>query len=389
MEELGRMYGIQVPKTIIEINGCERVGALTREFQAKRVLIVTDAGVMEAGLIDKVKGSLEKEKMSFEIFPRCLASAPLASVRECAGLIAGGPFDVIIAVGGGSVMDTAKLAAVAAAHGGDVSVVLEPGKIRNRGVRKIFLPTTSGTGSEVSNGAVFTDEATKRKIPVFHEHMWVDAAIIDPALTLNMPPSTTADSGMDALCHAIEGYTSWKANILTETLTERAISLVAGNLRVAYAKGSKHIEARYKMALAAALAMIGLRTSGSYIVHSMSYILNNKAHLSHGTACALMLPYVMEFNLAGNMEKFARVAELMGEKTDGLSLREKAERSVTAVRCLSADVGLPRTLGEVGIKEVDIPEIIDYVFKFHSYQIENNPRYVRREDLERLLRAAL
>jgi len=217
----------------------------------------------------------------------------------------------------------------------------------------------------------------------------VDAAIIDPALTLNMPPSTTADSGMDALCHAIEGYTSWKANILTETLTERAISLVAGNLRVAYAKGSKHIEARYKMALAAALAMIGLRTSGSYIVHSMSYILNNKAHLSHGTACALMLPYVMEFNLAGDMERFARVAELMGEKTDGLSLREKAERSVTAVRCLSADVGLPRTLGEVGIKEGDIPEIIDYVFKFHSYQIENNPRYVRREDLERLLRAAL
>jgi alcohol dehydrogenase len=102
-----------------------------------------------------------------------------------------------------------------------------------------------------------------------------------------------------------------------------------------------------------------------------------------------MLPYVMEFNLIGNMEKFARVAELMGEKTEGLTLREKAERSVTAVRCLMADVGLPRTLGEVGIKAADIPEIVDYVFKFHGYQIENNPRYVSQKDLERIVRAAL
>ena len=117
--------------------------------------------------------------------------------------------------------------------------------------------------------------------------------------------------------------------------------------------------------------------------------INNKAHVSHGTACALMLPYVMEFNLIGNMDKFARVAELMGEKTEGLSLRKKAERSVAAVRCLSADVGLPQTLREVGIKDTDVPEIVDYVFKFHGYQIENNPRYVSPEDLERIVRAAL
>jgi alcohol dehydrogenase class IV len=172
-------------------------------------------------------------------------------------------------------------------------------------------------------------------------------------------------------------------------LTEKAIRLVAENLRVAYTKGSKHIEARYNMALAAALAMVGLRTSASYIVHSLSYILNIKAHVSHGTACSLVLPSVMEFNLIGNMEKFARVAELMGEKTEGLPLREKAERSVTAVRRLSGDIGLPQTLGEVGIKEADIPEIVDYVFKFHAYQIENNPRYVRPEDLERIVRAAV
>ena len=216
-----------------------------------------------------------------------------------------------------------------------------------------------------------------------------DAVIIDPALTLNLPPSATADTGIDALCHAIEGYTSWKANIITDMVAEKVIKLVSDNLRIAYAKGSKHMEARYNMAIAAAFSMFALRTSGSYIVHSLSYPLGIKAHLSHGTACALMLPYVMEFNLTGNMEKLAKVAELMGENTEGLSVREKAQKSIGAVRCLSADLGLPQRLGEVGLKETDIPEMVDYVFKFHAYQIENNPRYVSREDMAKILKAAL
>jgi alcohol dehydrogenase class IV len=261
--------------------------------------------------------------------------------------------------------------------------------MRSGGVPKIFLPTTSGTGSEWSNSAVFTDDASKRKIPVNNDYLWVDAAVIDPALTLNLPPSATADSGMDALSHALEGYTCWKANVITDMLAEKAIKLISDNLRAAYAKGSKHMEARYNMAVAAALAMFAIRTSAGYIVHSLSYPLGIKAHLSHGAACSLMLPSVMEFNLVGNMEKFAKVAELMGETTEGLSVREKAQKSIGAVRRLSADLGLPQTLREVGIKEADIPEIVDYVFKFHAYQIENNPRYVRREDLERIVRAAL
>ena len=389
MEEVGRMLEIQMPRTLIAVNGSEHVGVMAKELGAKKILILTDVGVMGAGLIDRVKGSLQKEKLTFDIFSGCLASAPLASVRECGKLIEGGQFDLMIAVGGGSVMDTAKVAAIVAAHGGDVSVLFDPGKIRSGGIRKIFLPTTSGTGSEWSNGAIFTDEASQRKAPVRSNYLLPDAVIIDPALTLNLPPSATADTGIDALCHAIEGYTSWKANIITDMVAEKVIKLVSDNLRIAYAKGSKHMEARYNMAIAAAFSMFTLRTSGSYIVHSLSYPLGIKAHLSHGTACALMLPYVMEFNLIGNMEKFAKVAELMGENTEGLSVREKAQKSIGAVRCLSADLGLPQRLGEVGLKETDIPEIVDYVFKFHAYQIENNPRYVSREDMAKILKAAL
>ena len=128
MEEVGRMLEIQMPRTLIAVNGSEHVGVMAKELGAKKILILTDVGVMGAGLIDRVKGSLQKEKLTFDIFSGCLASAPLASVRECGKLIEGGQFDLMIAVGGGSVMDTAKVAAIVAAHGGDVSVLFDPGR---------------------------------------------------------------------------------------------------------------------------------------------------------------------------------------------------------------------------------------------------------------------
>lgn len=286
-------------------------------------------------------------------------------------------------------MDMAKLVGILASNGGDIHVLFDPAQIRARSLPKILLPTTSGTGSEWSNVAVFTNEVDKRKIPIRSEHLWSDVAIIDPLLTLNLPPSVTAETGMDALSHAIEAYTSWRANMIADLFAEEAIKLVSQNLRVVYARGSKQVEARYNMAMAAGLAMLALRSSGSYIVHAFSYPLGIQAGLSHGAACSLMLPSVMEFNLIGNLEKFARIAWLMGEEIDGLSLREKAQKSVGAVRRLSIDLDLKQRLGEVGINENDIPGIIDYVFKFHSYQIENNPRDLTREDVQHILRASL
>jgi alcohol dehydrogenase class IV len=389
MEEFSRIFEMRVPRTLFGLNASEQVGSIAKEIGAKRILILTDPGIQKAGLVEKITVSIKKENLPLEIYSQCLPSVPFSDIRQCCKLVHKEDINLIIGIGGGSVMDMAKLVGVLASNGGDVPTLFDPAQMRARGLSKMLLPTTAGTGSEWSNVAVFTNEPAKRKVPIRSEYLWCDVAIIDPALTLGLPPSVTAESGMDALSHAIEAYTSWKANLIADMFAEEAIKLISENLRMAYAKGSKHIDARTKMAMAAGLAMLALRSSSSYIVHSLSYPLGNQTDLSHGAACSIMLPPVMEFNLIGNLEKFARIAWLMGEETEGLSLREKAKRSVGAVRRLSMDLGLKQRLSEVGINEDHIPAIVDYVFKFHSYQVENNPRDLNREDVTQILRAIL
>jgi len=205
---------------------------------------------------------------------------------------------------------------------------------------------------------------------------------------LNLPSRITGDTGMDALSHSIEAYTTWKANIVSDMYAEKTIQLVAENLRVAYAKGPKHTEVRYKLAIAAALGMQAVMSSASGIVHSMNYPIGIKAHVTHGTAIALMLPHVMEYNLPGNPAKYAKIAQLMGENITGLSEMDAARKSVEAVRKLSRDVGMPQKLREVNIKKEDIPGFVDFLFEFQLYGMENNARDLTREDATKIFEAA-
>ena len=388
MEEFGRVIEFRVPRTWVGIHAADQVGSIARELGGRRILILTDMGIIHAGLLDVLTDSIKKEGLPVEVFSECLPNVPLSSIQQCYHLVEKEGFDLLIGLGGGSVMDMVKLVGMLRGSSGNVNVLFEPDRVKPSGLQKILLPTTAGTGSEWSNVAVFTNESDERKIPIRNDYLWAEAAVIDPLLSLNLPPRVTAETGMDALSHAIEAYTSWKASTIGDMLAEKAIRLISENLRIAYAKGSKHIQARYHMAVAAGLATLALRSSASYIVHSFSYPLCMKARLSHGAACSLMLPVVMEFNLIGNLDKFARVAWLMGERLEGLPLREQAQKAVEAVRRLSSDLKLKQTLGEAKIDETHIPWIVDYVFRFHSYQVENNPRDLNREDVEQILHAA-
>ncbi len=389
MKDFSRILELRVPRTLLGNGASERVGSLAREIGGRRILVLTDEGVRKAGHADLIGDSIRKQNLPFEVFSKCLPNVTAGTFRECCDLVRKGEFDLIVGLGGGSVMDMAKLVSLLSAHGGDTRVLYEAAAVKTRGLPVILLPTTSGTGSEWSNVAVFTDERQRRKRPIHSDKLWADAAIIDPVLTLNLPPSVTAETGMDALSHAIEAYTSWKANLIADLFAEKAINLISENLRIAYAKGSKHPDARHQMAIAAGLAMLALRSSGSYVVHAFSYPLGTETGLSHGAACSLMLPYVMEFSLIGNLDKFARIAHLMGDREKTLSVRERAQKAVDAVRSLSTDLGLKQRLSEVGITEKHIPEMTDYVFKFHSYQIESNPRDLTKEDMYHILRHAL
>jgi alcohol dehydrogenase class IV len=383
-------FTVYLPKTIMGPGSLSQLGDLVKSFGAKKVLIVTDAGVVAAGLVDKVKPHLDKIRCKYDIFDRCLPNAPTNIIDECTDMAVAGKFDLLIAVGGGSTMDSCKMVSLLARNGMKSAELIDSMKAGKKLLPKIMIPTTSGTGSEWGNGSIVTDMRNGMKKGVRLPQVWADAAIVDAELMLNLPARITADTGMDVLTHAIEGYTSCKAGIVSDALLEKVIRLVADNLRLVYAKGQKHIEARHNMAVAASMALGGMFMAGVGLVHALDGHVIERAHISHGAALTILLPAVMEYNLLGVPEKFAAIAQLMGEDVEGLSMMEAARKSVDAVRSLARDLGMAQTLSEVGIKEADLPGIVDDFTGMMGRHMEaNNPRNATREEVIGILKSAL
>jgi alcohol dehydrogenase len=388
MEEMGTPFSVRIPLTHVGTGSAAQIASLAKEFGPRKILLVTDLGVIRAGLLEGLKSSLEKGNIPFEILDGCKPDAPLGVIAELSNWAKGTGCDLFVGVGGGSVMDTTKALSVLVPAQENPRDLLGNSLSQRLGLPKILVPTTAGTGSEWSGAAVVTDETDGQKKVIRGKYAWADAVIIDPLLTLQLPSRLTAETGMDALCHAIEAYVTWKANIVSDMFAEKAIRLLGGNLRPAYAKGSKHPEARYRLSLGASLAMAAAMSSALGLVHAMNYPLAMKGHMSHGTAITILLPHVMEYNLPGSPRKYARIAELLGEETHGLSEMEAARKSVEAVRNLARDLGMPRRMSDEGVLQEDLPKFVDYLFTFMPYGIEINPRDLSREQAARIFEAA-
>jgi len=389
MEELGRKYSICIPESLVGVGSAKDIGPILKERGFLRPLIVTDENIAKSGLLLEIEDTFKQSGIDSVVFDRAEPNGPTQVIEECAAVLRETRRDAVIGFGGGSPMDIAKVASVLVTNDEKVYEFIGRDKIKRPGLFKVLIPTTAGTGSEWSQAAIVTDARDSLKKPIFSRFMWSDVVILDPVLTLDLPPRATADTGIDALTHAIEAYAAWKSTLLSDMFAEKAIELVSASLRIAYAKGRKHIGARYKLLLAASLAMAAHTCSSAGLVHSMNYPLTAKAHVTHGTALALLLPHVMEFNLIGAPEKYARIARLMGEDVRGCSTMEAARKSVDAVRKLCIEVGMPRRLNEVGFTEQDIPDALDFLFKYQVYGMENNPRDVSREDFVAMYTAAL
>lgn len=385
------LINILIPETIIGLGAINKIADIVKKLAPTKLLLITDAGLVKSGVIDNIRLPLEKAQCEFEIFDGCETEPSISSIDELGQRIRVRKYDLLIGVGGGSVMDTTKLASIIAAEG--ISVYdLIGGRIADKAVVKILIPTTAGTGAEWSTSAVVSDDKAGRMSKLVRANKNLpDKVIIDPELTLNLPPTITAESGMDALTHAIEAYVSAKANTISDMFAETALKLVAHNLRRAYRNGNRDVEARYQMCVAASLAMkaVGLASVG--LDHYMNGSLGRKAHISHGAACAILLPHVMEFNRPVNPTRFARVAGLMGETTNTLSPLEAAARSVEAVERLSRDLEMRQTMGDAGITAADVPAMADEVYsKTHPKVInETNPRAATREDIIQVFNRAL
>ena len=349
-----------------------------RELKGTRPIIVLDRNLAEAGFKDKVSDLLSKEKIKFILFDRVEAEPPLELADEGVGIALKGKCDLVVGIGGGSAMDVAKAIAVLTKNRGKATDYLGLNKVPGPGLPKIMIPTTAGTGSEVTFTAVFVRHNLKKKEGMNSPYLYPDLAILDPLLTVTLPPHPTATTGIDALCHAIESYTSINASPMSELFSLEAIRLIAANLRTSVHDGG-NAPAREQMLLGSLYAGLGLANAGVSAVHSLSYPLGGKYGVPHGLANTVMLPAVMAFNLPATLEKFAVIAQAMGEMIDDLSPREAASLSVKAVEILIKDCGIHTTLKDLNIPENDFPELASVAMTV-TRPLENNPRKVTPED---------
>jgi alcohol dehydrogenase class IV len=282
-------------------------------------------------------------------------------------------------LGGGSSIDVTKVVSILVTNGGPIDRYIGVDLVEKPGIPTIMLPTTSGTGSEVTPIAILTDTKDKLKKGIVSPYLYASVAIVDPILTISVPPKITANTGMDALVHAIESYIGKKANPFTECLSLKAIRLISENLRTAVTD-CENIEARYNMSLGSLLAGIAFANAGVGAVHALAYPLGGQFHLPHGLSNTLMLRYVMEYNIVSRLDKFAKIAEAMGENIKGLSIRDAAQLALDAMVKLAEDINVPTKLRQVEIPKEAIPQLAEAGIKV-TRLLSNNPRKLSLEDI--------
>ena len=369
-------------KTLLAQGAISQAGQEAKKLGAKKVLVVTDAGVVKAGLADTVRDSLSAAGLEVGVFDGIEPEPPARVIDQCAGEFRRGGYDLCLGLGGGSSLDSAKMVASLGVNPGSVLDYVGMDVVPQKGAPLILVPTTAGTGSEATRVTVLTDESDNTKKVVYSDYLLPDVSILDPALTLSMPPSVTADTGLDALVHAIETYVSVNTTPYAEILSLQAIAMIARHLPQAYAKGGNLLP-RYNMLLAANLAGSAFASGGLGAVHGLAYVLGTEYHMAHGRSNAIMLPHVMAFNLSGNLEKFAGIAEAMGEDTTGLSPYEAAALSVEAVYSLMEAVKLSGQLSDYGISRDDLPKLVRGGIA-QARLFVPNPRDLTEADVEQI-----
>ncbi len=381
----------QCPAKIITGDGsASTVAAQVQLLGGTRVLVVTDKVLHEkTDCVSRVVESLKAAGLAVEVFDDVEPDPAVAAAHRSAEFARLFTPNLLVGLGGGSALDIAKATAALLANEVPLEQMWGVGNVPKPGLPMILLPTTAGTGSEVTPNCILTDakpDGGHMKKGIVSPHILARTAIVDPLLTVTAPPAVTASAGLDALTHAIETYVSRNAQPLTMPLALDAIRSISKYLRRAVANG-EDLEARRHMANASMLA--GLAFANGFLggVHAIAMAMGGRFGVAHGVANALMLPYVMEFNEMAATEKFVRIGEAMGELITGLSERDAARLATLAVHRLVTDVGLPHTLADVKIPREGIPALAQESFG-NQRLLKNNPRSATVEDLTRILQAA-
>lgn len=377
------------PQIIFGYGALNRVGFLSLFLKTKNAFIVSDSEIDKLGVVRKIQKYLEKSGIKSSTFCEVEPNPKEETVIKGANKFKEASADTVIAVGGGSVIDTAKVIRLIAKQGGKprdydctkstimaVHETLPP---------QISIPTTSGTGSEVSIVAMITTE--KEKITILGYPLISTIALIDPELTISCPQKLTAYSGMDALTHAIEAFVSTRTNPVADMFSLQAIGLIYQNLKKAYING-KDIISRINMSLASTIAGMAFNQKSVGLVHACSHQLSSQYNLAHGLANAMMLPYVLRLNKKVAAPKYATMAVAFGIEMSGRSDSGIAEKFILEIEKLNKDIGIPQKLSECGVKESDIEAMVPNAIKDISI-ITNPLQPVTKEMIEEVYKAAL
>ncbi len=371
--------------------GCgkvRQVGAECRRLGGRKAFVVTGttATATSAGFAATLE-SMREADLPFEVYDRIEHDPTLEAIEAARQAALESRADLIVAYGGGSPMDAGKAVAMFATNQGAVEDYLYVKKVFELpGLPFLAIPTTAGSGSEVTAAMVIRDDGRKQKTGLSHPLAFARTAVVDPETHVSMPPAVTAATGMDALTHAIEAYTSKSHQPFSDAFCLQAIRLIGDNLRRATGNGAD-LAARARMAAASTLAGVGFTFAGLGSVHGLAHAIGARFEVPHGVANALMLPYVMEASIIADMPRFRDIAAALGEDLSGLSLRDAAFAAVDAVNALKADLDIPRCLTDVGIRERALKDITEDALAYRLRPLA--PRDFCRADFQRILNRAM
>jgi len=352
----------------------------------RKVLLVGDPGVLQAGIVDRLEQPLQKAGIPYLTFTDVGVEASIESIDHGVELAKRAGCDLVVGVGGGSALDTSKAIGLMLVHPGNIRDYVGLDKVPGPGAPVIAVPTTAGTGSEMTRFSVLSDKKAKVKLSVGSMYNCPTLALCDPELTVTLPAHITAATGMDALTHALESYVNKATQPISEALSLQSMKLIAKSLRLAVVQG-ENLDARQDMLMASTIAAMAFNSTRLGLAHALAMPLGAQFKIPHGVVNAILLPEVMKFNLIGNLEKFAEIATIFGEKTDHLTTREEAELAVKAVRQLKEDIGITQNLSDYGLEEEHLDIVVEEAMQ--SGNVPVNPVRPTAEDLKNICRAAM
>ncbi|WP_248926082.1 iron-containing alcohol dehydrogenase [Paenibacillus hamazuiensis] len=347
----------------------------------KSVLIVTQPSIIKLGVIDEIVRQLSGKGIHADVNTGVLPEPTVGNIEEVFAGIADITYDVLIGIGGGSVLDTTKILSVLKTNDCSVRELLGTDLVKKPGIPTVLVPTTSGTGAEVTPNAIVTLPEEELKVGVISKFLLPKLVIIDPVLTLGLPKPITAATGMDAFTHSLESFISNKANPISDMFALESIRLISSGIVESYQNGSNSIDAREKMILGSMYGGMALTAAGTAAVHALAYPLGGKFKIAHGVANSMLLPHVMSFNMDATADRLSLVAEPMGIHVQGGSALRAAERVVERIAEWTNLLEIPQDLRSFGVKREDVPELAVSASKV-TRLLNNNPKPLNLTDIE-------